>query len=121
VRPAIAEVVAAVGEDEGRVGGDQVTRSLELLHRTEGIRRPLNEHDARADPGEMRGPQPVGTPGRMERIGEKEQAGDEIRHLGGEQAGLTATVGLAAEEHVLDAERSHRGDRMSQSGAIDRR
>jgi len=111
--------VAVPGEDERRPAGDQLPRRLDLLHRAERIRRALHEHGRHADRGEVRGAQILGAPGRMERIGEEEQAGDEIRLLGGEHAGLAPTVGLAAEEHALDAERLDRSHCMSEAGAIE--
>ena len=70
----------------------------QLFDRAEGISGAVHEECGRTQIGEMLRALLLEAAGRMQRIGEQQQAGNEIGFFGAEHAGLAAAVGMAAEE-----------------------
>ena len=61
----------------------------------------------------------VGPAGRVQGIGEQEQAGGQGGVFGGEHAGLAAAIGMTAEEDAAGGDFAHGEGGIAQSGAVE--
>src|SRR5438874_11424355 len=66
----------------------------------------------------MLGAQAVRLSRRVQRIREEQQSRDEIGLVGGEESGLPAAIGLAAEKDPSRHDATHRGDRLPEAGTV---
>ena len=90
------EVVGGVGDfEDGVAGGDLFEGGVQLFGGGEGVAGAVDEEGGLAELREMRGAELVGLIGRMERVGEKQEAVGGVWRFGEEHGGLAAAVGMA--------------------------
>ena len=100
------------------LGGDQRQRLLHFLDTPKRIARAMDKQARRAQVGQMLNAELVLFTRRMQRVGEKQERGDEIGLVGTEDGGLAASVGVSAEKDLAGDEFSHCGNRIAQASAI---
>lgn len=105
------EFVAGRGDgNQFGMDWDECERRGQLLDGTEGVADAVDEHCRGLEAREVRGAQLAGAPGRMERVGEQQEAIDQAGFGGGKHGRLAASVRVAAEEDAAGGSAAHGGD-----------
>ncbi len=97
---------------------NQLDRGLQLRDRAKGVACTADEENGSPQAGEMRGPQLFWPSWRMQRIRQQEQPIDQSRLGGNQHAGLTSSIGNAAEKGPSCKLLLHELDGPPQSGLI---
>ena len=93
-------VTGALERQELCFGGDHFHGALQLFDRAERIAGTVHEERGRAQVRKVLRALLLGTARRMERVGQQQQARNQLWFFGAEHAGLTATVGVAAQDDL---------------------
>ena len=114
------QVVAPREEKQLGQRGDESEGGAHLLRAAKWVPRAVNEKGRDAEPGEVRGPRLAGAARRVQRVGEKEEAGGRAGIFHHQHAGLTPSVGMAAEEEAAGGDGAEGGGGGQETGAVPR-
>lgn len=90
----------AIDLQESVRGRNESQCCVHLVGRAEGVARAVDEEGRGAQLGKVGSAELGGFVRRVKRIGEEQEAIDELRILGKEHGGLAAAVGMAAEKNT---------------------
>jgi len=110
--------MAAGEHDETGGSGDQGDGAPHFRGGAEGIAGAVHEEGGDTQTREVSGAEFGGVPRRMERVGKEEKAGGGSGIFGGQQGGLPAPVGMAAEEDAAGDTRGEQGGGFADALAV---
>lgn len=111
-------VAGALDGEQFGTGRNELESGAEFFERAEGVTGAGGKQGRGMQTRKVLGPQLIGTPRRMERIGKQQQGLDKVGFRSGEHGRLAASVGVAAEEEASWAEAAESGDGIAQTGLI---